>query len=312
MVKVSAPGMVILFGEYAVRYGEPALAVAVDLRTTCTALPSRRVLINDAEPNKKRDAYVLSSIVNGWAHLDRKVAVWASSALPTAAGMGYSAALCVASVGAMRALEDAFVPEDIAERAFEAEYGVQDSSIPIDTSASAHGAGVLISMERVDGYLWTVTKGRDVWHLHHRDVPNTGIVVGDTGIQGSAAAMASKVGRFVQRNAFARELVKEIGEIAVDGARALDKGDVEMAGRLMERNHKLLVTLGAGHPALDKLVRAVKPHSYGAKLMSEGGGSIVALTEHPERVAAAIEGAGGTAYVLSPADTGVRIDEGRV
>ena len=37
MVRVSAPGKCILFGEHAVVYGHPAVAVAIDQRLTVSA-----------------------------------------------------------------------------------------------------------------------------------------------------------------------------------------------------------------------------------------------------------------------------------
>jgi mevalonate kinase len=61
-----------------------------------------------------------------------------------------------------------------------------------------------------------------------------------------------------------------------------------------------------GHPALDRLVEAARPSSYGAKLTGAGGGgSIVALTDRPSVTAEAIRHAGGKAFIVQSDPAGV-------
>jgi len=74
----------------------------------------------------------------------------------------------------------------------------------------------------------------------------------------------------------------------------------------MDRDHALLTRLGVGHSALDRLVEAARPSSYGAKLTGAGGGgSMVALTDRPEPTAAAIRAAGGKAFIVRSDPVGV-------
>jgi mevalonate kinase len=78
----------------------------------------------------------------------------------------------------------------------------------------------------------------------------------------------------------------------------------------MNENHTLLNQLGVGHPALDMLVEACRKHSYGAKLTGAGGGgSMIALTDEPDRVSKEIETAGGEAIPISVGCDGVRIEK---
>ena len=75
----------------------------------------------------------------------------------------------------------------------------------------------------------------------------------------------------------------------------------------MDRNQRLLNTLGVGHPLLDKLIEAARPHAYGAKLTGAGGGgSMIALTDRPAAVREAIEAAGGRAFAVAVDPAGVR------
>jgi len=110
----------------------------------------------------------------------------------------------------------------------------------------------------------------------------------------------------VDRDPKAREAVREIGRITLEGVQALRRHDFARAGQLMDRNHAILTDLGVGHPMLDRLVSAARATSYGAKLTGAGGGgSMVALSERPQETAAAIRAAGGKAFIVRSDPAGV-------
>jgi len=85
--------------------------------------------------------------------------------------------------------------------------------------------------------------------------------------------------------------------------------DLEALGRLMSKDHNLLTILGVSTPALQKLVDASLPYSYGAKLTGAGGGgSMIALTDEPEKVAEAIRARGGAPFIVRTGVQGVRAE----
>jgi mevalonate kinase len=118
------------------------------------------------------------------------------------------------------------------------------------------------------------------------------------------------VRRYKDKNRFAADIVDEIGDITVDGIDALRKGDIGKLGGLMTRDHKLLSILGVSCNELNKLVDASLKHSYGAKLTGAGGGgSMVALTDEPEKVCESITLHGGRPFVVRTGVPGARIED---
>jgi mevalonate kinase len=104
--------------------------------------------------------------------------------------------------------------------------------------------------------------------------------------------------------------IDEIGGLTMDGMATLRSGDLERLGRLMTRDHNLLAILGVSTPELQKLVDASLPFSYGAKLTGAGGGgSMVALTDQPEKVAQAIKARGGVPFIVRTGVDGVKIEK---
>jgi len=115
------------------------------------------------------------------------------------------------------------------------------------------------------------------------------------------------VKRTVDQSGDARAAVDRIGEIALEGAESLKSKNVKKLGKLMDENHRLLNELGVGHPSLEELVSAVRPHCLGAKLTGAGGGgSMIALTDDVESAAGAIRRAGGEPIVVKVGSEGVR------
>ncbi len=303
MARASAPGKLILFGEHAVVFGEPALATAIDLRTEVYARPHEEWLLNGTALDA-RAPYVQRAVTSEW----KGGPLWLEvrSMIPVGCGLGSSAAVTVATLGALAASTPPSEPEAIARRAFEVELAVQGRASPIDTTTATHGAAVLVLKEAGKDLLWKIEKGDTRWFLHHCELPRMSLVVGNTGIAAATGPLVAGVRDKVERDPEAADAVREIGTITLEGLKALQARDLVRAGELMDRNHALLDRLGVSHPLLDRLVTAARPHAFGAKLTGAGGGgSMFALTDEPDKVRAAIEAAGGKAFVVGTEPRGL-------
>ena len=302
----SAPGKLILFGEHAVVFGEPALSTAINLRTEVFARPHTEWRADGGSFDEPRYRYVKEALRRAW----KGGPLWLEirSMIPTGAGLGSSAAVTVAALGAVAELEGRDLnPPMIARQAFEVEHEVQGRASPIDTTTATAGGGILVRKEAGNGLLWTIGRDTRRWFLHQCALPPLTLVVGNTGIGAATGPLVAGVKERVDRSPEAAEQVREIGRITLDGLAALQRKDLEGAGRLMDRNHAILNELGVGHPMLEKLIAAARPHSFGAKLTGAGGGgSMFALTDRPEKVARAIREAGGKAFLVASETQGVR------
>ncbi len=313
MVRTSSPGKVILFGEHAVVYGEPAIALAVTRRFNMRVeerKDGKGHLVDGHRMTKAHHSYFKYAVENYWegGPLDIRT----SSEIPSSSGMGSSAALTTSLMAALVDMSGSSIDEErerIARQSFATEYGVQGRASPTDTSTATMGLGILLAKEPLDGLLWHVEKGAAEWYIHRVGVPKLNIVVGFTGIKGNTGQLVAKVRRFWEANNFAKETVADIGRLTMKGVRALETGDKELIGQLMDRNHQMLSILGVNHDKLQRLIDAARPHSYGAKLTGAGGGgSMIALTDEPEKVSKAIEAVGGEPFIAEIGAPGVRRD----
>ena len=308
MAKCSAPGKMILFGEHAVVFGKPALAVAIDLRITSEVRSANQYSVNGRPMKKKHHAYISASLDEAWG--GPPINIDTNSEIPSGSGLGSSAAVTVSCVAAMMAERGRFQPDQVAIKAFEVENTVQGRASPTDTSTSTHGHGVVVSPEKLEGFLWRIEKGDLVWNIHHTDIPKLTFVVGYTGIHASTGPLVAKVKKLLETSEDARKAIERIGEIVFEGVDAMRQSDKKRIGSLMDENHSLLNELGVGHPSLDKLVEACKGRSYGSKLTGAGGGgSMVTLTDAPGPVSQAIRAAGGEPIVVAVGCEGVRMEE---
>ncbi len=306
-METSAPAKVILFGEHAVVYGEPAIAVAINLRTYVKIKKSEEYRVNGYPMSDKYHSYIKNAIKLCWD--GEPLDIQTKSEVPSASGMGSSASITVAMLTALLAMKDELKEEKIAKLGFEVEYRTQGSASPIDTSTVTHGKGILVHREKKDNFLWKVEKGELRWYIHHIEVPSLKLVVGFSGIKGSTRDMVNKVRRFYNWNSFARDVIRDIGKITMEAIEPLQNEDYERIGELMNEDNKLLTILGVNHPMLKRMINASLKHSYGAKLTGAGGGgSIIALTDEQDEVAKAIEEVGGKAYKVEISKDGFRIE----
>jgi mevalonate kinase len=192
------------------------------------------------------------------------------SSIPLGAGLGSSAAVVVATIdAATRELGVGLDSEEIADRAYEVEYTVQDGEASrADTFCSATGGAVRV-------------EGDDCRTIEAPDLP---FVIGYDGGAGDTGALVAGVRKLREDYGFAADTVEAIGDIVRTGERALAEGDLSEVGRLMNFNHGLLEALGVSSRSLDTMVWAARDAgALGAKLTGAGGGGcIVALDETPE------------------------------
>lgn len=296
MVTSSAPGKVYLFGEHAVVYGEPAVPCAVERRATVTVeeRSDDRLRVNAEDLSLSgftveygRDPD--SAAVDAPSHLldaatgyvdaaveqardaadapDTGFDVTINSAIPLGAGLGSSAAVVVSSLdAATRELGVELSPEEIADRAYQVEYEVQDGQASrADTFCCSMGGAVRV-------------EGDDCTTL---DAPNLPFVIGYDGGAGDTGKLVAGVRKLREEYDFAQDTVEAIGDLVRQGEEALAADDIEELGRLMNFNHGLLSALGVSSRSLDSMVWAARnAGAVGAKLTGAGGGGcIVALDE---------------------------------
>tara|TARA_B100001248_G_scaffold256525_1_gene237681 strand:+ start:187 stop:1350 length:1164 start_codon:yes stop_codon:yes gene_type:complete len=105
-ITVSAPGKCILFGEHAVVYGHPAVAVAIDRRISVSIQPSKTGswLLDGNELNMSKNPHISGLIKKLWpADLGAPaLSIQIEGNIPRSSGLGSSAALSVAFAGALR------------------------------------------------------------------------------------------------------------------------------------------------------------------------------------------------------------------
>jgi len=297
----SAPGKVILFGEHAVVYGEPAIAVPV------TQVKAKAVIIPDlvGEPGSIQITStdmgihttltdlplgdpILETIHLVMESLEIKripsCHLKLSSTIPITAGLGSGAAITVAIIRALSGFLGEPLPDEIVSNlAFEIEKIHHGTPSGIDNTVVTFAKPVYF------------IKGRKM-DLLQIDQPFT-IVIGDTGVKSPTRETVGDVRNGWGTNPSKYERIfSAIGSIAKTARQAIEKGHLERLGLLMDENHELLQEMGVSSPILDHLVTTAKGSgALGAKLSGGGrGGNMIALVEPSNlvNVAAALSSSG--------------------
>jgi mevalonate kinase len=156
MVVVSAPGKIILLGEHAVVFGKPAIALSIGLRSRCIVEPSSRFTINGHPLSMQSGQYVATAVQEHWRGGPLSFEI--DSDLPSGSGLGSSAAVTVAALGAMQMLSGRCEEKDIAQQAFDVE-SRSGEGLPHRYSTSVHGRGIFLSYKKGPDLLWEVATG---------------------------------------------------------------------------------------------------------------------------------------------------------
>ena len=300
--RFTAPGKIILFGEHAVVYGKPAIAIPVaGMRATAWSEPGEEGITINAMDIKKK--YKLGSSDNQFSVLAQSIlaisdenepnlTINLTSKLPQGSGMGSSAATSTAVCRALSGhLGVNLAENEISELVFEAEKIVHGTPSGIDNTVVAYEMPVYF----VKGKKPRTFDPGNIFRL----------VIGDTGIEASTKETVANVRRAWEKEPGLMEgYFDEIEKVTRNGKMAVENGDRELVGELMDENHKLLNAIGVGHKIIEELIDiAHEEGALGAKLTGGGGGgNIVALAEDKKsqkKICDAMTEAGYRAYQTS-------------
>jgi mevalonate kinase len=305
MTTASAPGKIILFGEHAVVYGRPALAVPVtQVQATATVSENSRGGVWLEAPNINLSSelsnlapdHPLAAVINSvFSALGIRnpptCSVYLQSTIPVAAGLGSGAAVSVAIVRALSAFLGTPLPDErVNKLAFEAEKLHHGTPSGIDNTVVTYARPVYF------------VKGRPIQRF--RVGAAFTILIGDTGISAPTRESVEAVRNLWEANPPRWEKIFDrVGEIVWDARQAIERGDTAELGKLMGANHALLQEMTVSSPELDLLIdTARKSGAIGAKLSGGGrGGNMIALVhkENAPAVAEALLAAGAKRTIIT-------------
>jgi mevalonate kinase len=311
-----APGKIILFGEHAVIYGRPAVAVPVTqvqatATVTATSQPGTWIEAPDiglaSELSRLAPDHPLAAVIRSvFSALPPSVSppifrengagagganIRITSTIPVASGLGSGAAASVAVIRALAAFLGQPLPDErVSALAYEVEKLHHGTPSGIDNTVIAYGRPVYFVKGRV---IETLRVG----------APFT-IIIADTGISAPTKESVGDVRKLWETDQQRWEKVFDaVGEIAQHARRAIESGDIPALGPLMDANHTLLQEMAVSSVELDRLVEAARRSGApGAKLSGGGrGGNMIALVrpEQAEEVAAALRSAGAVRTIVT-------------
>ena len=281
MTSSSAPGKIILFGEHAVVYGRPALAVPVtQVQATATVSENSRGGVWIEAPNIALSSalsqlapdHPLVAVINSvfsTLSITRPPActVYLQSTIPVASGLGSGAAVSVAIIRALSAfLGQPLSDPQVNGLAFQAEKLYHGTPSGIDNTVVTYARPVYF------------VKGQPIKTF--RVGASFTLVIGDTGICAPTKESVGAVRSLREADPTRWEKVfSQVGEIVWDARQAIERGDTAALGTLMDANHALLQEMTVSCAELDLLTEAAhKAGALGAKLSGGGrGGNMIAL-----------------------------------
>ena len=305
MTSGSAPGKIILFGEHAVVYGRPALAVPItqvhaDVEISDADRPGIWINAPDinlhAELNTLPSDHPIASVIHNLFFLSRlspfpNLDIKITSTIPVASGLGSGAAVTVALTRALSShLNYSMTEEEVNAFTYEIEKLHHGTPSGIDNTVITYAKPVYF------------IKGQPIetFKVGH---PFT-IVIGNTGISAPTKESVGDVRKLWEANKQNWEKVFDaVGELAKQAREAIERGKTKELGELMNQNHALLQEMTISSHELDVLVSAaIQAGALGAKMSGGGrGGNMIALVgaEQAETVAKSLMVAGAKSTIIT-------------
>jgi len=252
----------ILFGEHAVVYGEPGIAIPIKSMHTDIELTDSKNI--EYETNWELDSSSKKKLEELFSFLginDKSIKI--KSNIPISSGLGSSASL---SVSLIRKVHPLWTKDRVNELAYKCEEIFHGTPSGIDNSVITYEKPVYYE----NGIIEII------------QVKPFKILLIDSGVRSSTKDVVLQVRKSYESNVEKyQKILSQIGYISKKAREELSYGNIKMIGFLMIRNHELLRELGVSCDELDDIVKlSLEAGAYGAKMVGGGkGGYAIALVD---------------------------------
>lgn len=287
-LKASAPGSMMLLGEYAVLYGKHALVTAVDKRIHVIITPhsSEEIIIQSSLYGRYETSlshlkiekpfhFVLGVLQFYQAKLKQGCHIEIISEFSDKVGLGSSAAVTVAMLAALTIwLNIKVSPLDLIRQGRSIIRQIQGVGSGADVAASVHGGVIAYQTQPLIAEKFSV--------LHPLTVLYTGFKTP------TAEAIQQVQQSFLNHSAIYTHLTHTIGQCALEGIQHIRQKNWENLGKIMNIQQGLLAALGVNTLLMQHMVEDLKqqPSILGAKISGSGlGDCVIGLGEVPEKYA---------------------------
>jgi mevalonate kinase len=282
MITASAPGKCILLGEHAVVYGQPAMAMAINMHSFCTIIDTKKEFelifpdeaytctISNPRKNLNRISKTYNqfrnilSIFQSKYHIDLdRISIRIESELSSGSGLGSSASTAIAFLCAINNKFDLDLDaEKINHYGLEMEKWVHGTPSGIDNSICTYG-GIIVFQNGIREKL--IPPKFPILITNSGQIHNTGNVIKN----------------LRKKSLSINELFKDIGQIVEEGVLAIKSKNFIKLGDIFNQNQSILAKLGLSTAKIDEIISiSTKNGAYGAKLTGAGaGGSVITIGE---------------------------------
>ena len=279
--RASAPGKIIVCGEHAVVYDQPAIALPLtalqasatiedhDGGSVCDAPDIGERWMLDERSDHPLAQLVLATLRRlGYAE-QPSLRITLHSDIPVASGLGSGAALGAALVRALALhVQQPLPPAEVAALVYESERAYHGTPSGIDNTVVSYEQPIWF--QRGVGGSPTIIEPLKLG-------TSLDLIIGDTGVRAPTYMTVGGVRERWQRDPIYYEsLFDQIGTTVRSVRDALATGQITVLGDLLNQNQALLRKLGVSSPELEHLIgAALDAGALGAKLSGGGGGGVM-------------------------------------
>lgn len=273
MVKVSAPGKLILSGEHAVVYGHPALVTAIDRRLEITAghIPLTP---------KSEFIFRIETKLHELLPASQNLFISSlSSQIPIGSGLGSSAAIAVAASAAFSYSQNHKLDlSTINEIAHELEKLHNKNDSGADATICTHG-----------GFIWYVKESEQkktfTPHTPKINLPEFLLIHSGTPKETTGELVQMVRQSLTDHPKKFSPILLEISAVTHEFRNFLYNSSSTPLSQLITANERLLEALGVVSLSTQDLIRQIEKLGGSAKISGAGGlsdGSGILLTYHPD------------------------------